>query len=97
MVCNNFIFLFQSFNIFNLLCYVCGMVKSKFRVSNFRGQKSRCFLIFKYGEGYFDVSIQIIVNKKVDVSIDKNFDIEGLIQDLNVFKWYFVYFNMYYN
>lgn len=72
-------------------------MKSKSRVSNSRGQKSRCPLTSKYGEGYSDASTQTTANKKVDVSIDKNSDTEGLTRDLNVFKWYFAYSNMYYN
>lgn len=52
-------------------------MKSKSRVSNSRGQKSRCPLTSKYGEGYSDASTQTTANKKVDVSIDKNSDTEG--------------------
>uniref|UniRef100_K1QWZ4 Protein cramped-like protein n=1 Tax=Magallana gigas TaxID=29159 RepID=K1QWZ4_MAGGI len=61
----------KSPNTSNSPCHACGMVKSKSRVSNSRGQKSRCPLTSKYGEGYSDASTQTTANKKVDNSVPK--------------------------
>lgn len=61
----------KSPNTSNSPCHACGMVKSKSRVSNSRGQKSRCPLTSKYGEGYSDASTQTTANKKVDNSAPK--------------------------
>ena len=60
-----FFSLVKSPNNSNSPCHACGMVKGKSRVGNSRGQKSRCPLTSKYGEGFTDASTQTY---KVDVS-----------------------------
>lgn len=56
----------------NSPCHACGMVKSKSRVSNSRGQKSRYPLSSKYGEGFSDASTQTSVSQKGDNSDSKD-------------------------